>query len=83
VIQAIGQTAMPEVGFVAGKKVGNAVSRNRAKRRLREGARKISLAPGTSYVFIAGPQVLDAPFVAIVGWMEDAVHSGAVRNEHD
>jgi len=44
------------VGFTASKKVGNAVARNRAKRRLREAARAVlpSLArPGWDYVLIA------------------------------
>ena len=44
------------VGFTASKKVGNAVARNRAKRRLRALARE-GLAPvarpGTDYVLIA------------------------------
>ncbi len=44
------------VGFTATKKIGNAVIRNRAKRRLRETARKLLPeygVPGTDYVFIA------------------------------
>ena len=44
------------VGFTATKKVGGAVTRNRAKRRLREAARRLLPAlgqPGTDYVFIA------------------------------
>ncbi|TRO95302.1 ribonuclease P protein component [Glycocaulis profundi] len=43
-------------GFTATKKIGNAVRRNRAKRRLREAARlllPLHGAPGTDYVFIA------------------------------
>ncbi len=44
------------VGFTATKKIGNAVQRNRAKRRLREAARAVLPelgAPGFDYVFIA------------------------------
>ena len=44
------------LGFTATRKVGNAVARNRAKRRLREAARALvpQLAcPGSDYVFIA------------------------------
>ncbi|MBD3666043.1 ribonuclease P protein component [Sulfitobacter aestuariivivens] len=43
------------VGFTCSKKVGNAVARNRAKRRLREIARRVLPAhghPGTDYVLI-------------------------------
>lgn len=44
------------VGFTASKKVGNAVARNRAKRRLRELMREVLLPnslPGHDYVLIA------------------------------
>ena len=73
---------MPEVGFVAGKKVGNAVARNRAKRRLRAATRQISLARGTSYVFVASADVLHAPFRILVRGLEDAIEQGAVRTQN-
>lgn len=44
------------LGFTATRKVGNAVVRNRAKRRLREAARALApqlARPGSDYVFIA------------------------------
>ena len=44
------------LGFTATKKIGGAVQRNRAKRRLREAARAILAqhgVPGSDYVFIA------------------------------
>lgn len=47
---------MVRLGFTATRKVGNAVIRNRAKRRLREAARALSpllAVPGSDYVFIA------------------------------
>lgn len=46
----------PRAGFTATKKIGNAVVRNRAKRRLREAVRLLLAEhgqPGTDYVFIA------------------------------
>lgn len=82
-IQAPREMSPTEVGFVAGKKVGNAVARNRAKRRLREAARRVCLAPGTTYVVIAGRDVVDAPFPSIVAWLESAVREGAVRESDD
>ena len=48
------------VGFTASKKIGNAVARNRAKRRLREVARAIlpeAARPGWDYVIVAKPGV--------------------------
>ena len=47
--------AVVGVGFTCSKKVGNAVARNRAKRRLREAARHVLPAlarPGWDYVLI-------------------------------
>lgn len=46
------------VGFTASKKIGNAVLRNRAKRRLREVARAVLTQggrPGWDYVLVAKP----------------------------
>ena len=54
-MRARGDDAPPRVGFTATKKIGNAVVRNRVKRRLRELAR-LGLAaqarPGHDYVLI-------------------------------
>ena len=50
--------ALVRVGFTASKKIGNAVARNLAKRRLREVARALlpGLArPGWDYVLVARP----------------------------
>lgn len=52
--RADGQTAV-RIGFTCSKKVGNAVARNRAKRRLREIARlglPLCAKPGWDYVLI-------------------------------
>ncbi|OWU83993.1 ribonuclease P [Oceanicola sp. 22II-s10i] len=54
------------VGFTCSKKVGNAVARNRAKRRLREAARAVIAAegrPGWDYVLIGRKEITaERPF---------------------
>ena len=55
--------APPRVGYTCSKKLGGAVQRNRAKRRLREAAR-LALAPdarpGWDYVLIGRPEATAA-----------------------
>jgi ribonuclease P protein component len=58
---------------VAGKRVGNAVKRNRAKRRLRAAIHAANLRQNTAYVVVASSDVLDAPFVELTRWLNKAV----------
>ena len=57
--------------FVTGKRVGNAVVRNRVKRRLREVVRNSAAAPGWDTVLIARKGAGDADFKQL----ERAVHN--------
>nr|WP_276560295.1 ribonuclease P protein component [Brucella melitensis] len=55
----------PRVGFTVTKKNGNAVIRNRIRRRLKEAIRCHAgrdMAPSTDYVIVAREQALNAPF---------------------
>ena len=61
----IASGSVPRVGFTASKKVGNAVARNRARRRLRAAVSEVmpELAlPGTDYVVIARKATLARPY---------------------
>ena len=72
-----GDPAAPtRVGFTASKKVGNAVARNRARRRLREVARQVlpAAAPaGWDLVLIGRRSTLTRPFAALKKDLETAV----------
>ncbi len=75
------------VGFTASRKVGTAVARNRARRRLRAAAREIMTdhaAPGHDYVLIARRQTLTRSYAGLVRDLESAlkrlgVYRGAGR----
>jgi ribonuclease P protein component len=72
------ETPLIRVGFTATKRIGNAVARNRAKRRLREAARLMlpDLAkPGHDYVFIARGGVTTRPWPRLL----DDVKSALIR----
>lgn len=65
-------------GFTATKKIGGAVQRNRAKRRLREASRRLLPRygrPGWDYVFIAREATLDVGWSRLLDDMESALIS--------
>lgn len=72
VLVASGPSAVPRVAFVAGRQVGSAVKRNRAKRRLREAMAWVPVESDRDYVVIASEQVVDASFEALVAWLTGA-----------
>lgn len=64
------------VGFTASRKVGGAVARNRARRRLREAAARVMsnrATPGRDYVIIARKATLERPFEELVSDLEAAL----------
>jgi ribonuclease P protein component len=70
------EAALVRVGFTATKRIGGAVQRNRAKRRLREAARLIlpDLAhPGFDYVFIARGGVTTRPWPRLLDDVKSAL----------
>ena len=67
------------VGFTCSKKVGNAVMRNRAKRRLRALAREVlgpKAMPGWDYVIVARPEAtVTRPYADLCADLEQALKS--------
>ena len=64
------------VGFTATRKIGNAVARNRARRRLRAAAASVMArhaAAGFDYVLIARGDTPRRPYAALIGDLEAAL----------
>ena len=64
------------VGYTATKKIGNAVKRNKAKRIMRELAKKILIKGKTNtyYVLIAKLSILDTKFKTLFEEMENIIN---------
>jgi ribonuclease P protein component len=80
VVQAVARSGPDSVGagFTATRKIGGAVVRNRAKRRLREAARLLLPdygRPGFDYVFIARGGTVARPWMRLLDDMKSALIS--------
>lgn len=67
--EAEAQPGRLRIGFTASKKIGNAVTRNRAKRRLRAAASQVLPLlgrPGHDYVLVARGTAVARPFPALL-----------------
>lgn len=71
---------LPEsrVGFAVGKRVGNAVIRNRTKRRIREILRRLPLRPGYDIVIVARPESGSASYQELAHDIETCADRGAM-----
>ena len=73
---------LPRAGFTVSKKVGNAVVRNRARRRLREAARLAMpdlAVPSADHVFIARRQEAELPFEELLAITRKALEKAHRR----
>ena len=70
------------VGFTASRKIGNAVARNRAKRRLRAAAAArlpLLARPGHDYVLVARASVLTRDFALLLDDLAEAVKAAHLK----
>jgi ribonuclease P protein component len=72
-------------GFTAGRSLGGAVQRNRAKRRMRAALQShfASLAPGWDSVLIARPAILEAPWEQLMHALEQLLRRAELIDDHD
>lgn len=78
------EQALIRVGFTATKRIGGAVVRNRAKRRLREAARALVPElgrPGADYVLIARGGTATRPWDRLIDDVRSALISVAAAND--
>ena len=75
--QELSDRSVIRVGFTASRKVGNAVTRNRARRRLREIVRQVMPAhatPGNDFVVIARANTGRRSYADLISDLESALH---------
>lgn len=72
-MKSAGKPGVSRVGLVVSRGTGDAVTRNRIKRRLRHCLGAVQLKSGTDYVIIGTSQVADAPQPLLMGWLERAL----------
>ncbi|GGD96791.1 hypothetical protein GCM10011390_14440 [Aureimonas endophytica] len=74
----------PRLGLTVTKKVGNAVLRNRIRRRLREAVRTVcarEMAAGYDYVIVARREVADLPFERLTDELSRRLAKGGASRE--
>ena len=81
VFVAPGASGRCRAAFVAGRAVGPAVQRNRAKRRLREALARVPIRVGRDYLVMATAVAIEAPFEDLVAWLTDAATEDAIEEE--
>jgi ribonuclease P protein component len=68
-------------GFAVGRRLGNAVLRNRLKRQLRAIAREATVVPGWDIVVIARRPATESRFADLKGTMERLLSNAGLQRE--
>lgn len=70
-------------GFITARHLGNAVTRNRARRRMREAVRRFhpALNPGNDIIFIARAPIASQSYAAICDALESTLRRAGLVNE--
>ncbi len=77
-----GDEGAPRVGFTVTRKVGNAVERNRIRRRLKEAVRLDAagdMAAGKDYVIVGRSEILSVPFDELKAELSRRIKAGGSR----
>lgn len=77
-VKALLSDSGAKIAFIAPKRTGNAVKRNRIKRRMRAAVRGVENIPEADLAIIARPEVLNMPFEKLVSEISQAI-AKAVR----
>lgn len=75
------ELGVSRLGFTVGRRVGNAVARNKVKRRLREAARQSEIADGWDLVVIARKDAASAGYRQLSLEMADLLRRARLRNQ--
>ncbi len=72
-IRATGTPGLTRLGLIVSRSVGNAVTRNRVKRRLRHTVRDVRFQTGMDYIIIARASTVGVAYPKLIGWLDRAL----------